>query len=163
MLQRPIYEFLGSYFSQTIVQNLVELIPIAAKGELAARLEVPSDEPLLCFDEIGYNRDKDVPSAMQVYLQCTYHIGVIGLAGQIGAKQVPCCLVGMLTIQKQLVSKVLVWCQLFAPCGMLADQHLCFPERVAVQTVEKLARRFRLRQELAVLLVSGPWNLSDLS
>ena len=60
--------------------------------------------------------------------QTAGHPHILGSIKQVppgmGVKS-PCCLVGMLTIGYQLVSKGLVLGQQFATGGMLADQRLC--------------------------------------
>lgn len=53
----PIYQFLPQFCQQHLAYYLSEIVPLAASDELANILHVQPHQPLICFEEIGYNQD----------------------------------------------------------------------------------------------------------
>lgn len=58
-LEQPIFDFMRQRCRQASVQNMAEIIPEIATGELSKLLELREGNPLLRIDEIGYNSAGD--------------------------------------------------------------------------------------------------------
>lgn len=53
----PIYQFLPQFCQQYLAYYLSEIVPLVATDELAQMLHLPTQKPLISFEEIGYNQD----------------------------------------------------------------------------------------------------------
>jgi GntR family transcriptional regulator len=53
----PIYQFLPQFCQQYLAYYLSEIVPLVASDELAHTLHIPKQNPLIAFEEIGYNQD----------------------------------------------------------------------------------------------------------
>ena len=53
----PMYQFLPQFCQQHLAYYLSEIVPLNASAELADTLHIQPHQPLICFEEIGYNQD----------------------------------------------------------------------------------------------------------
>jgi GntR family transcriptional regulator len=58
-LGRPVYDFLEAFGPQRLAYYLTEIVPVAARGEVANHLQLAAGTPLIKFDETGYNEDNE--------------------------------------------------------------------------------------------------------
>lgn len=71
-LKQPIFEFLKQRCGRSINMNLTEIIPELADEHLAYILDVQPGEPLLRFDEIGYEQSGQPALFSRIYFKDQY-------------------------------------------------------------------------------------------
>ncbi len=66
-LNQPIFDFLDKRCHQSVAQVLTEIIPVVADADLAERLGMTPGEPLLRFEEVGFNQTNQPVLFSRVY------------------------------------------------------------------------------------------------